>query len=235
MAEAGSAHTVVLNDRLAVLATDPRRMSIWFVASSCRMLSHRCQRTRSCAARHTARGTHARLTQPPMRSEDAARRVPATACRVVAFSRVVLLNVWPMAKPRWKHGAERGLSNHVAAEMMMMMKVKDRRCQRYHVGLVSRAAAAACPLQHVQRDVTTFHSHRTCPNTSEPGPNTTECVRSYTTDCPTLTPLYRYVQSDSIPPPKPLLPHSLPQSCNRTHPCEHPPSPPTSHPAALWP
>lgn len=30
MAEAGSAHTVVLNDRLAVLATDPKRMSIWF-------------------------------------------------------------------------------------------------------------------------------------------------------------------------------------------------------------
>ena len=35
------------------------------------------------------------------------------------------------------------------------------------------------------------------PNTSEPGPNRTEPVRPYTTDCPTLTPLYRCVQSDS--------------------------------------
>ena len=52
-------------------------------------------------------------------------------------------------------------------------------------------------------------SHQTGPNTSEPGPNPTEPDRSYTTDCPTLTPLYRYVQSDSIPPPKPLLRHSL--------------------------
>ena len=155
------------------------------------MLSHRCQRTRSRAARHTARGTHARLTQRlTMRSESAARRVPATACRVVAFSRVVLLNVWPMAKPRWKHGAERGLSNHVAAEMMMMMKVKDRRCQRYHVGLVlpplpSSARSAQC------------HYVSLPPNPSEPGPNTTEPVRPDTTDCPTLTPLYRYVQSDT--------------------------------------
>ena len=54
-----------------------------------------------------------------------------------------------------------------------------------------------CPLRHVQRDVTLFHSHRTPPNRSEPGPNRTEPVRSYTTDCPTLTPLYRYVQSDT--------------------------------------
>ena len=56
-----------------------------------------------------------------------------------------------------------------------------------------------CPVRHVQRDVTTFHSHRTRPNTSEPGPNRTEPVRPYTTDCPTLTPLYRSVQSDSLP------------------------------------
>ena len=55
-----------------------------------------------------------------------------------------------------------------------------------------------CPLiRHVQRDVTLFHSHQTPPNRSEPGPNRTEPVRPYTTDCPTLTPLYRYVQSDT--------------------------------------
>ena len=103
-----------------------------------------------------------------------------------------------MFGPWCKHGAERGLSNRVAAEMMMTRKVKDRWCQRYHVGLVSPPLPSS-RLRHVQRDVTLFHPAP--PNRTEHvrtrGPNTTEPDRSYTTDCPTLTPLYRYVQSDN--------------------------------------
>ena len=78
------------------------------------------------------------------------------------------------------------------------------------VGLVSPPLPSS---GHVQRDVTLFHSHRTPPNRSEPGPNRTEPVRPYTTDCPThrCTDMYSLTTIDTA---QYLLVHAPVHACS---------------------
>ena len=77
------------------------------------------------------------------------------------------MNVWAMAKPRRKHGAERSPGNHAVAEWMLMRRVKDRPpplpCWT--------CFAAARALRDLRRDVTTFHPQRGTRGTLPKHPN----------------------------------------------------------------
>ena len=181
MAEAGSAHTVVLNDRLAVLATDPKRMSIWFGVElsdveppvptnaeprrppHCK--GHTCP-AHAAADAQRGRGTQSACHSMSCRGIQSCRDVEWLAhgqAPVETRSRA-----WPQQPRRCGDDDDEESGGPLVPALP-------------HVGFVSPPALPSS-VRHAQRDVTTtFHTHRTGPNTSEPGPNPTEPDRSYTT------------------------------------------------------